>query len=218
MTRKYVVALIIILIIFFLYSYRGDIEGMLSRNAVCNSIDGRCYEVIEYFSDKEKASEYLAEINKFIVEYLRYLRKKYIWEKKGTAYRQEMVRLLLAQYSVDALLENNPRDSNNTSYVEDKGRIFAVCLREKQSGQNRLHNFSLLQYVVLHELAHLSMEEYGHNDKFWTNFKLLLEDANDSGAYKPVDYKRNPVNYCHLDITYSPFFDDSYSEPVNWKA
>ncbi len=212
--RDSALVFLIILIIFFLYENRDKIEGMFARKPVCNSIDGRCYEVIEQFDDKEKASEYLAEINKFIIEYLRYLRGKYIWRGEGTPYRRRMVQLLLHNYNVDALLENNPKDAVNTSYVEDKGRVFAVCLREKTSGHNKLHNFSLLQYVVLHELAHLSMEDYGHDDTFWTNFKLLLQDANDTGTYTPVDYARNPVNYCHLDITYSPFFDDTYKEPI----
>jgi transcriptional antiterminator len=198
----------IIILIFF----APKIETMITHSAKCNEIDGRCYEVIERFVDADKASEYLAKINKFNIALMRHLRKKYIFDGQGTPYRRRLITLLLDNYNVDALVENNPSNNVNTSYVEDKGKIFAICLREKESGTNQLHDFSLLKYVILHELAHLSTELYGHPERFWLNFKILIEEAKAAGLYDPVDYEKYPVNYCYLDITYNPYFHD-YVEP-----
>ena len=43
---------------------------------------------------------------------------------------------LLKNYNPNNLKENVPMSKINTSYVEDKGKIFAVCLREKFSGND----------------------------------------------------------------------------------
>lgn len=47
-------------------------------------------------------------------------------------------------------------------------------------------------YVLLHELAHMTVEEYDHSDKFWENFKNLKELAVKNGIY----VKNGKKNYC----------------------
>jgi hypothetical protein len=38
-------------------------------------------------------------------------------------------------------------------------------------------------YVLIHELAHMSVPEYDHTDAFWNNFKKLKELCITSGLY-----------------------------------
>jgi hypothetical protein len=39
-------------------------------------------------------------------------------------------------------------------------------------------------YVLIHELAHMSVPEYDHTDMFWTNFKKLKKICIDNGLYE----------------------------------
>lgn len=47
-------------------------------------------------------------------------------------------------------------------------------------------------YVLIHELAHMSVPEYDHTDKFWENFKKLKELCVSAGLYK----KGGERGYC----------------------
>ena len=64
-----------------------------------------------------------------------------------------------------------------------------------------------LTFVAIHELSHIASESIGHNDEFWKNFKFLLEYAEKIKIYKPIDYKKNPKNYCGMRITDNPYYD-----------
>jgi hypothetical protein len=44
-------------------------------------------------------------------------------------------------------------------------------------------------HVLLHELAHSTVDEYDHSDKFWKNFEELRKIAQDQGLYTPVKDK-----------------------------
>jgi hypothetical protein len=39
-------------------------------------------------------------------------------------------------------------------------------------------------YVLIHEVAHMSVPEYDHTDKFWENFKKLKMICIDKGIYE----------------------------------
>ncbi len=41
-------------------------------------------------------------------------------------------------------------------------------------------------HVLLHELAHSTVDEYDHSAKFWENFSELKEIAIRDGYYKPI--------------------------------
>lgn len=47
-------------------------------------------------------------------------------------------------------------------------------------------------HVLLHELAHSTVSEYDHSDRFWENFAELREIAKNEGLYEPVSNK----SYC----------------------
>jgi hypothetical protein len=48
-------------------------------------------------------------------------------------------------------------------------------------------------YVLLHELAHMTVPEYDHSNSFWENFNKLMKIATDNGIYSEVNASKN---YC----------------------
>jgi hypothetical protein len=155
----------------------------------------------------------LAEINDRILRFLRFLRNKYLWhpteENSNNQYMRDATIRLLHHFNSDALEENTPLGIINTSYVEDKGRIFAVCLREKKTGNSRIEKMDAVFFVVLHELSHIANAGWGHEYDFWQQFKHLVKEASDAGLYRIVDYRSNPIDYCGLEISYNPYYDKS---------
>jgi len=66
-------------------------------------------------------------------------------------------------------------------------------------------------FVVVHELAHMMNDLWGHSEQsnFWYLFKFLLLNAVEIDIYKPVNYAVKPIVYCGLKLTYNPLFDNN---------
>ena len=45
----------------------------------------------------------------------------------------------------------------------------------------------------------------GHGEDFWNNFRFILKVAINYGIYKSVDFNNNPVAYCGMKITDTPY-------------
>lgn len=125
---------------------------------------------------------------------------------------QERVAQLIRNYDSENISEISPLNSKgNTSYTENKKHL-VLCLREKKpnsQGLYNLHDINTMMFVVIHELAHMMNNGFGHTDGpkgFWSLFKFMLENAVEANVYTPVNYARTPVLYCGLLLTYSPLF------------
>ena len=186
-------------------------DAFTSRQNTCNNIDNRCYSTVDKYDNSQEASEMLAKLNAFNIALLRHLRAKYIFDNNQHR-ASPLVAYLLHNYNPDNIIENAPIGQVNTSYVDNKGETFAVCLREKSSGRHRMHDEKTLQFVVMHEMAHLTLADYGHNTDFWTNFKFLLTEAKAAGLHSPQNYERDQVEYCSVQVDYSPYYDDSLED------
>jgi hypothetical protein len=203
--------IIIIIILIFHVDFKEHFNNIFLNKKVCNNIDGRCYEISSKYNEDthDDASEKLALINIKLLKFLRYLRNKYIWNNNNNEYRTNLVKRLLKLYNQDNLIENAPEGKINTSYVEDKGKVFAVCLRERTTGKYLFQDMDTLFFVALHELSHIANVKWDHGPEYWHDFKIILEEAVQSGLYIPIDYSLNNVNYCGINVTYNPFFDNS---------
>ena len=109
------------------------------------------------------------------------------------------VQRLYKNFNPDAISEGSV-ESGYTSYSVNKGEKIVLCIRQKD--QSFVDHNTLL-YVAIHELGHLMTDEIGHTDKFWANFRFLLQEAIDINMYKPVDYNEDPKNYCGIKINSS---------------
>jgi hypothetical protein len=68
--------------------------------------------------------------------------------------------------------ENGPIGSN-----VNKGYEIYICL----DGDD----VNSAMYVLLHELAHMSVPEYDHTKNFWAHFEKLKKISIQSGVYTP---------------------------------
>ena len=85
---------------------------------------------------------------------------------------------------------------NTIAFNVNKGYEIHICL------DGRKINGAM--YVLLHELAHITVEEYDHTEQFWTNFRKLREYASLIGIYTP----EREIEYCG-EIMKDSLFTDS---------
>jgi hypothetical protein len=196
--------ILIIHLIYLLYFKYFYVESYRS------SIDGKDYNIVSAFSDHthEEAANRLALINNFINKFIQHLHKKYFRFPQPDNKTLTVIMNLTKRYNPNVLRENNPISIKNTSYVLNKGEEIGFCLRKKESKMTIFEDFSDVQFVVLHELAHLAADGFGHDKDFWDIFTFLLKEAHASGLYVPKDYGKpgNEIIYCGVPVSYNPYF------------
>ncbi len=185
---------------------------------VCSDVDDRCYKIsTAYDTQLIEAANLLATLNKDMLTIIRHMRDNYLWNTnieltQGVLLRRRITEHMLARYNADVLVENVPWSLNETSYTQHKGEKMALCLREKQTGNHNIDEYSRLLFVALHELTHVSTDVKDHDEPFWYVFKVILQEAEKAGVYKPINYEKQPMNACGLPVAYNPYFDISLNE------
>jgi hypothetical protein len=145
-----------------------------------SSIDGRTYRV-KNNKLKNQAADLLATVNLRILRLIKSLN-----EKK------------LRNFNPDNVHENIL--NFDTTFTVDKGRMTIYCLGPRDSLTVELYDINTMMYVAIHELAHVATESIGHTEEFKINFKRLLKKAIELNLYKFVDYSKNPINYCGINL------------------
>jgi hypothetical protein len=90
--------------------------------------------------------------------------------------------------------------SETIAYTLNKKELF-MCVRDNNGIVQNEHD---LLFVLLHELSHVMNDTYGHDKKFWTQFKRVLEMANKLGYLPYENYDRKSVTVCGKQITSNP--------------
>lgn len=202
---------ILFLIILIFYDIIKDRCYSFFNTSLVKSVDGNSYPVVSTYADQQEAADLIAGINSFTVEVIKKLKTTYLTKSPTTPDQIkgfEMASILENRYSPASLMENQPTTAKDTSYTQNKGEVISLCLREKQSGQNKFHSIDVLKFVMLHELAHIVTPEIDHSDWYWTNFRFLLEFCNIHGLYTSPNYGVHNVPYCGMTIRYNPIYDD----------
>jgi hypothetical protein len=160
------------------------------------SKDGNRYCVRER-EKLELAANLLAEVTQKMKNMVAYMKEKHSEDPRTIR--------LVEGFNPKSVSETLPT-SELTAYSENKGEKVAFCLNKTKEG-DRLIDLNTLTFVALHELSHIMTESIGHKQDFWQNFKFLLQNAKDAGIYNPIDYKKNPKQYCGMEINDNPFYD-----------
>lgn len=160
------------------------------------SKDGNTYCVRER-EKLELAANLLATVTEKCKKMVAYLKEKYPSD--------ERVKRLVEGFNPQKVSETLPT-SELTAYSENKGEKIAFCLNTTKDG-DRLIDINTLTFVALHELSHIMTKSVGHKQEFWENFKFVLENAKEANIYNPVDYKKNPKEYCGMTINDNPYYD-----------
>lgn len=202
----YIITAFVIIILIILYRNPIYILSPFYKNTsyLQSSRDNHYYHVINTFDNKHNAANKLSMLNTFNTSLIDYITEKcnnYLCNNVQNKIQKNLSR----RYSPNSLIENNPYNTEETAYSQFKGKILAFCLRNRNN--NELLDNNILQFVDLHELAHVASNSYGHGDEFWNVFKQLLVEAKESNLYIPIDYSKYPANYCGLSVTYNPYFD-----------
>ena len=188
----YIIISVILLVCLNIYS-NSDAYNL---KCIISNVDGETYCVRDRMK-MELAADLLAEVTIKCKELVIYCGKKYPHDKD--------VMRLLNNYNPKKITETLPT-SEYTAYSENKGEKLAFCLNTSKKG-DKLIGISTLTFVAIHELAHVMTVSEGHTQEFWSNFKFLLENAKDANIYTPIDYKKDPVPYCGMEITDNPYYD-----------
>ena len=141
---------------------------------------------------------------------------KMYWVKRGPG--QELVANRLEQLttdlkrlldSADDLYPGDPRIANirarwngRLNETEHPGEIafslnkndVYVCVRSPSTGLIEDYNTSV--YVLLHEIAHVATDTYGHPPEFWTNMRWFLEVAERMKMYTYEDFDTVQTTFC----------------------
>lgn len=225
MTASWLLAAVILLLILILWARRRSRDAGPPAHqliGVRSDVDGRHYRVQEGQPDPRRAADLLARIHERVVALCRALRRQWLWPGLSTPepLQRTYARNLLARYNPDTILENSPNDpSGDTSYTIDKGRVVALCLRERDptaSGDPEvqdLHDLETLTFVAFHEMAHVATDAVDHPPEFWACFRFLLETAERENIYTSPRYQERPVEYCGTVIDYNPRYGGA-SAPV----
>jgi len=178
------------------YIYRENYESFQLK-CIVSSVDGNKYCVRER-ENIEKAADLLAKITGKCKSLVDYVSDKYP--------DKENVKRLKENFNPKKIMETLPT-SSYTAYSENKGEKVAFCLNKEKQDNDNLIDESTLTFVAIHELSHVMSKSIGHKSEFWSNFKFLLECAKEAGIHNPVDYKKEPQQYCGMKIHDNPYYD-----------
>jgi hypothetical protein len=73
------------------------------------------------------------------------------------------------------------RKAGDLGYNSNKGYEIGVCIDGTTND---------IFHVLLHELAHSTVEEYDHSEEFWKNFAELRDIAVSLGLYQKIPVKK----------------------------
>jgi|UniRef100_A0A6C0LUU5 hypothetical protein len=196
MSETNILAYVLIFLVMVLSYKIYEESDMFQLKCIVSDVDGNRYCVRER-NKLELAADLLAQATEKCKELVRYVGKSHP--------DNEDVKRLVKNFNPKTIQETLPT-SALTAYSENKGEKIAFCLNTTKEG-NKLIDIHTLTFVAIHEISHIMTESVGHKPEFWANFKFLLENAKKANIYDPVDYKKNPQQYCGMTIKDNPYYD-----------
>lgn len=206
MDNNFFIIAVIFLILLILITHlkkKKKIETFLIKKSSLNNTD---YDVQDNLPNPEFAADLLAQLKEKTSLLRDCLENKYI-KKKSTQIAEEdlvAVKRLLSRLE-NYYIDEAPFEEDSSSYTINKKQIY-FCLRKKNRYKN-FHDLETLNFVLIHELAHVMSVSQGHNAEFMRNFRFLLREAHDCGIYNPVNYGINPMTYCGVRVTHNPYYN-----------
>lgn len=118
---------------------------------------------------------------------------------KAEAYAPGDPRLANIRRRWNGTLAETPNDED-VAYSVSKDNI-SVCVR---GDRGALESENTCMFVLVHELAHIATDSYGHPPEFWANMRFLLELAEVTGSYSYQDFDAVETTYCGRKLAASP--------------
>ena len=180
------------MIIFITSWYCYRLSGMTYFKS---DIDNNYY-LVRDVDDKQNAANMLAKLKKNM-----FLVNKFLYDNLNDQKFVSMYHAILQlnkNISRVVLCETGASEQN-TSYTINKGDEVILCIRSKDL-RSKIYDINLLMYVVLHEMAHIACDEFGHTEKFKKIFLFICDTAIKLKLYNKIDFYKYPQIYCGIII------------------
>ena len=192
-----IIEIIMIILILILAIKIYSESDYFNLKCIISNVDGKEYCVRER-KLLNQAADKLAHTTNDLKKLVSYCKTKFP--------NNPAVKRMVSKFNPKKVQETLPT-SSYTAYSENKGEKIAFCLSsENKKDLDNLIDENTLMFVAIHEMSHVATKSIGHTQEFWTNFKFLLQQANEIHIYTPIDYKKNNQEYCGMDIKDNPFF------------
>jgi len=208
---------IVIIFFTFIVNYRRDVELVEAK-------DGEKY-LVRKMPDKKQAADMLSDIKNTLSGVVNIIKGKtiddlytiYLDANKASSEHDKLnkedfensINRLIKNYNPKAcIFSENVPTSTYTAYTVNKGEEIVFCLRLKREG-DALVPLNTILFVSLHEITHIMTKSIGHEPEFWNNFSFILKIAIDDCLYDSVDYSVDTKKYCGIDVTSTPYHQDS---------
>jgi predicted metal-dependent hydrolase len=192
-------------------------------NPYDNFLNRDSFTVLKKYNNTDYARSILQTIDITLLQLIDGFNNKYSnidsldMPDKKKIFIKEIKKKLNKTYRSSSLQENFPKKAGlEVSYNVNKGQVISLCLRD-YNNPDKFHDVNDLIFVAIHEVAHSCNNSYGHDTKFWKVFRTLLEVAVENNLYSNVNYQSQKKNYCSMDITYNPLFDNSMNDTNYFK-
>ena len=98
-------------------------------------------------------------------------------------------------------LHEIPENEKSAAYTINKGNI-SICIFK--NGKFTKENDAF--FVLLHELAHVMSDSFGHGDEFKKNFNFIVKFAVKLNLWnqEEAQYEKKNINYCGTKVTNTP--------------
>ena len=193
MYSELILIILIILTIYFIFFNDNRID-YLADNGLTYKIRNEGSEEIK----KKKANilSRLDEKSKKIV--------KHMFDNKLPT--EDIANKTNSRFSNSVIGETPPGDKS-AAYTQNKGNIY-ICLITNDKFNDENDAF----FVILHELAHVMSDSYGHGEEFKKNFDFIVKLAVKLNLWKPKKYEEDNTDYCGVIVTSSPCMGDTCSK------
>jgi len=186
-SREFTILLGVLVCVFI---YVNFLRRSLHLDLIKSNVNGQEYYVRK-LPDKQEAADKLAHLSVDLTKLVDHVKDK---DKEG-------VTKLANNFNTDIITENIP-GSMYVAYSVNKGDELSICIREKNT--EKFIDTNTINFVAIHEMAHIMTTETGHTPLFWDNMKYLLEQGQEINIYEPQDYKKYPVVFCGQEINSTP--------------
>lgn len=189
MYQELILLIIVFCVVYYMFIYDPRIEWMSS--------DGKKYKIYKTDNNEinNKKAEMLMNINNVAHEIVNHMYKNELPTKKIA----DTTKNRFKNTTIVEILE-----SEGAAHTIGKTRM-TICLITK----GKFNDMNDCIFVILHELAHVMSDSYGHGEEFKQNFNFIIKLAVKLGLWKDSEYEKNNVNYCGVKVTTSPCTDGS---------
>jgi hypothetical protein len=174
--------LLLIILVLFIYFWCGPVR-------VYSPINGHSY-LVKNGNNKQQVADTFAQLDIKLEKLLAFIKTDHNFLNNN--------KKLIDNWSRDILVENI--FNYGTSLTINKGDLLLMCVGKGSEIQDQ----NTLMFVLIHEISHIGSFSHGHTPEFIDYFRYLLQQSVSLGIWKYVDYSKNPVQYCGIDIKATP--------------